>query len=150
MTLQILALVALGLMCGSELNVAAVAHPLLNRQPLQVHVPMRSSLAKLLGRAMPFWMGGSTLLSLLLLLPFEHLSKTDWRFAAAASALEVFAVVLSVVAAVPINNRIATWTVTSLPENWRAMERRWDVYHSVRTGALIAGFVFLALSLYTY
>jgi hypothetical protein len=31
MTLQLVALVVLGLMCGSELNVAAFAHPTLNR-----------------------------------------------------------------------------------------------------------------------
>jgi hypothetical protein len=28
---------------------------------------------------MPFWMPGSTLLNLLLLLPFAHLSPADWR-----------------------------------------------------------------------
>ena len=65
MALQLLSILVLGLMCGSELNVAAFAHPMLNRQPLEVHVRMRSSLAALLGRVMPFWMAGSTLLNLL-------------------------------------------------------------------------------------
>jgi hypothetical protein len=54
MTLKILAVVSLGLMCGSELNVAAFAHPTLNRQSLEVHIPMRASFAKLFGRVMPF------------------------------------------------------------------------------------------------
>jgi uncharacterized membrane protein len=147
MELQILALLVLGLMCGSELNVAAIAHPNLNRQPLEVHIPMRASLAALLGRVMPFWMGGSTLLNLILLMPFQRLSEAAWRFAAAAFALQSFAVVFSLVAPVPINNRIANWTVSSLPENWKAMERRWDIYHGVRTAALIIAFVLLALSL---
>jgi hypothetical protein len=31
MMLQLVAVLVLGLMCGSELNVAAFAHPLLNR-----------------------------------------------------------------------------------------------------------------------
>jgi uncharacterized membrane protein len=147
MTLQIFALLVLGLMCGSELNVAVVAHPTLNRQPLDVHIPMRSAFAVLLGRVMPFWMGGSTLLSLLLLLPFEHLNEHAWRFTAAACAIQVFAVVFSLVGPVPINNRIAKWTVPSLPENWKAMEQRWDAYHAIRTGGLIIAFAFLALSL---
>jgi hypothetical protein len=108
---------------------------------------MRSSLAALLGRVMPFWMGGSTLLNLLLLMPFERLSEVAWRFAAVAFALQSFAVLFSLVAPVPINNRIANWTVNSLPENWKAMERRWDIYHGVRTDALIIAFVLLALSL---
>src|SRR5271169_6536564 len=109
MALQLLSILVLGLMCGSELNVAAFAHPMLNRQPLEVHVPMRSSFAILFGRVMPFWMVGSTLLNLLLLLPFERLNELAWRLAAIALAIQIFAVVLSLVGPVPINNRIAKW-----------------------------------------
>jgi len=146
-TIHILALLVLGLMCGSELNVGAIGHPILKRQPDQVHIPVRASFAALLGRVMPFWMTGSTLLSLLLLLPFEHLSKVPWRFVAAAFTIQVFAVVFSLVGPVPINNRIRKWTLASLPDNWKAMEKRWDVYHNVRTGGLIIAFGLLALSL---
>jgi uncharacterized membrane protein len=146
MTFQLLAVIALGLMCGSELNVAAFAHPTLNRQPLEVHVRMRASLAALFGRVMPFWMAGSTLLSLLLLLPFEHLNESAWRFAAIAFTIQVFAVVISLVGPVPINNRIAKWTPESLPEDWQAQEHRWDQYHWLRTAGLIVGFAVLVLS----
>ena len=72
MTLHVIALVVLGLMCGSELNVAAFAHPTLNRLPLESHILLRSAWARLFGRVMPFWMAGSTLLNLLLLLPFAQ------------------------------------------------------------------------------
>jgi hypothetical protein len=54
MTLQIFAVLVLGLMAGSELNVAAFAHPALNRQPLEVHIRMRSWFARIFGRVMPF------------------------------------------------------------------------------------------------
>ncbi len=84
MMLQLIAVLVLGLMCGSEFNVAAFAHPMLNWQPLEVHVRVRASLAVLFGRVMPFWMAGSTLLNLLSLLPFEHLNESAWRFAAVA------------------------------------------------------------------
>ncbi|HEX3497160.1 MAG TPA: DUF1772 domain-containing protein [Methylocella sp.] len=150
MIVHILALLVLGLMCGSELNVAAFGHPTLNRQPLEVHIPMRSALAVLFGHVMPFWMGGSTLLNLLLLLPFEHLSGPAWRLAAIAFAIQIIAVLFSLGAPVPINNRIARWTVMSLPENWKAMEHRWDVYHWVRTCALIVAFALLAVSLHAH
>jgi uncharacterized membrane protein len=146
MTLQLLAVVVLGLMCGSELNVAAFAHPMLNRQPLEVHVPMRASMAALFGRVMPFWMAGSTLLNLLLLLPFENLNESAWRFAAIAFTIQVFAVVISLVGPVPINNRIAKWTRESLPEDWQAQEHRWDQYHWLRTAGLIVRFAVLVLS----
>jgi uncharacterized membrane protein len=146
MALQLLCILVLGLMCGSELNVAAFAHPMLNRQSLEVHVPMRSSLAIVFGRVMPFWMGGSALLNLLLLLPFVHLSESAWRFAAIAFTIQVFAVVFSLIGPVPINNRIAKWTPESLPEDWQNQERRWDLYHWLRTCGLIVAFAILVLS----
>jgi len=144
--LHLAAILAFGLMCGSELNVAAFAHPLLNRQPLEVHIPIRSSLARLLGQVMPFWMIGSTLLNLMLLLPFVALNKPAWRFAAIALAIQVAAVVFSLVGPVPINNKIKKWTVESLPDTWAADERRWDLLHWFRTVGLIVGFAMLVLS----
>jgi uncharacterized membrane protein len=147
MTLQVLAVVVLGLMCGSELNVAAFAHPALNQQPLDVHARMRSSLASSLGRVMPFWMAGSTLLNVLLLLPFTHLDKPAWQLAAVALAIQIIAVVFSLVGPVPINNRIAKWTPDSLPANWQAQERRWDLYHWVRTFGLVVAFAALVVSI---
>jgi len=136
----------LGLMCGSELNVAAFAHPTLNRQPIEVHIMLRQSLAKLLGRVMPFWMGGSTLLNLLLLLPIEHLSEHAWRLCAAAFAIQAVAVLFSLAGPVPINNRIAKWTPQSVPDNWRAEEDRWDLFHWIRTCGLGAAFALLILA----
>ncbi len=144
--LQVFAVLVLGLMCGSEFNVAAFGHPTLNRQPLEVHIPVRASLAVLLGRVMPFWMAGSTLLNLLVLLPFEHLSTAAWRLAAISFAIQVAAVLFSIMAPVPINNRIARWTPEILPQDWKAQERRWDSYHWFRTCGLMVAYVLLILS----
>jgi hypothetical protein len=146
-TLHMAALLVLGLMCGSESNVALFAHPVLKRLPLETHVLVRSALASLLGRVMPFWMAGSTLLNLSLLLPSANLNKSAWRFAAVAAAIQVLAVVFSLIALVPINNRIAKWTPASLPADWSTQEHRWDVYHFVRTCALVVAFLLLALSI---
>ena len=147
MALHVLAVLVLGLMCGSELNVAAFAHPTLKRQPLEAHILVRSSLAALFGRVMPFWMPASTLLNLLLLLPFEHLNQSAWRLAAIALMIQVFAVLFSLVGPVPINNRIARWTPESLPGDWRQQEDSWDLYHWLRTCGLIAAFAILVLSI---
>lgn len=145
MTLQLLAVLVLGLMCGSELNVAGFGHPILKRQPLETHTLMRSSMAVLFGRVMPFWMVGSALMNLLLLLPFAHLNKAAWHLAAIALAIQVFAVVFSLIGPVPINNRIAKWTPKSLPADWKAQEDRWDLYHWVRTCGLVVAFALLIL-----
>ncbi len=134
-------------MCGSELNVAAFAHPTFNHQPLDTHIRMRSAFAVLFGRVMPFWMAGSTLLNLLLLLPFARLTGVAWRLTAISAAIQVLAVVFSLIGPVPINNRIKTWTPNSLPADWQAQERRWDLYHWSRTLGLIVAFGLLLDSL---
>jgi uncharacterized membrane protein len=146
MILQLLAIIVLGLMCGSELNVAAFGHPTLNRQTTDVHIPVRASFATLLGRVMPFWMITSTLLNLLLLFPFAHLGVLAGHLAQSAFALQVFAVLFSLGGPVPINNRVKLWTPANLPADWRAQERRWDLYHWVRTAGLIVAFALLVLS----
>jgi uncharacterized membrane protein len=145
-TLHLFAVLVPSLMCGSELNVAAFAHPTFNRQPLHAHVQMRSSFATLFGHVMPFWMTGSTLLNLLLLLPFEHLTPLAWKLAATALGIQIFAVVFSLVGPVPINNRIARWTPDSLPSDWKTQEHRWDVYHWSRTSGLVVALALLVLS----
>jgi uncharacterized membrane protein len=147
MIIQIFAILVLGLMCGSELNVAVFAHPALNGQPLQVHIPMRAALAASLGRVMPFWMAGSALLNLLLLLPFEGLSGLAWRLAAISFAIHIGAVAFSLVGPVPINNRIITWTSENLPGDWKEQERRWDGYHLFRTIGLIVAFALLVVAI---
>jgi uncharacterized membrane protein len=147
MSLQIVAVLVLGLMVGSELNVAAFAHPAFNRQPLEVHIRVRSCFARIFGRVMPFWMSGSTLLNLLLLFPFEHLNHSARQLTAIALAIQVAAVIFSLTGPVPINNRIAKWTVDSLPNNWTEQEHRWDLYHWLRTTGLAVAFGILVLSL---
>lgn len=146
MFIRVAAAVVLGLMCGSELNVAAFAHPTLNNLPLEIHIRIRAALAKLFGRVMTFWFAGSTILNVLLLFPFAGLNGLSWRLAAIAAGIQIVAVVFSVIAPVPINNRIIRWTPESLPSDWRAQEHRWDVYHWGRTCGLIVAFVLLLFS----
>jgi uncharacterized membrane protein len=149
MILPLIATLVLGLMCGSEINVAAFGHPTLNRQPLAAHILVRSSLAVVFGRVMPLWMAASTVLNVLLLFPFAQLSDTAWRYAAIALAIQALAVMFSLIAPVPINNRIARWTPESLPNDWRTQEHRWDLYHWFRTAGLVAAFALLALCMGT-
>jgi uncharacterized membrane protein len=114
-----------------------------------VHIPVRSAFARLFGRIMPFWMAGSALLNLLLLLPFEHSNRSVWRLNATAFFIQIAAVVFSLVAPVPINTRIAKWVSSSLPSDWQEEESRWDIYHWLRTAALIVAFLLLAIGLAT-
>jgi hypothetical protein len=95
---------------------------------------------------MPFWMTSSTLLNLLLLFPFAHLGAHAGHLAQAAFAIQLFAILFSLGGPVPINNRVKHWTPANLPADWRAQERRWDLYHWFRTAGLIVAFALLVLS----
>jgi Domain of unknown function (DUF1772) len=145
--IQLVAILVLGLMCGSELNVGLLTHPALNEQPAEIHIPVRAALARLLGRVMPVWMPISAVLNLVVLLPFEHLSHPAWHLAVVAFCLQLVACVFSLIFPVPINNRIMRWTSETLPSDWKRQEHRWDVYHLSRTFVLIAAFAILTLSL---
>ena len=147
MILWLLAVLVLGLMCGSELNVAMLAHPTLHRQPLEAHILVRSSFAALLGKVMPFWMSASTLLNLMLLLPAARLNSEAWKPSVIALAIQILAVAFSLIAPVPINNQIARWTPQSPPSNWQVLEHQWDVYHWIRTCGLVIAFAILAFSI---
>jgi uncharacterized membrane protein len=147
MVIQLVAVLVLGLMCGSELNVGALTHPALNKQPNEIHIPVRAALARSLGRLMPAWMPLSAVLNLVVILPFEHLSEPAWHLAVAAFCLQLLASVFSLIFPVPINNRIMRWTPETLPADWKQQEHRWDVYHLSRTLVLIAAFAILTLSL---
>jgi len=107
MALQLLTAIVLGLMCGSEMNIAVFGHPTLNKQPFEVRIAVRASFAKLFGRVMPFWMAASTLLNLLLLLPFGDTNRFFWHTDAIALTIQSAAVGFSLIGPVPINHRIA-------------------------------------------
>jgi uncharacterized membrane protein len=95
----------------------------------------------------PFWMSGSTIINLSLLLPFEGLTGNTWDLVAVACGIQIGAVIFSLLAPVPINNRIEVWTPSSVPGDWKLQERRWGAYHWFRTCGLIVAFALLCLSL---
>jgi len=63
-----------------------------------------------------------------------------------ASALFVVGIAMSVGLLVPINNRVASWTVQDAPDDSRDQLRRWDRIHTVRTGVILLAFVLLAVA----
>ena len=66
----------------------------------------------------------------------------------AGVALYVVALIVTVTIEVPIANRIKSWTVSTLPDNWQRQRDKWASVHIVRVvtgivglGALVAGAV---------
>jgi uncharacterized membrane protein len=60
--------------------------------------------------------------------------------------LMVAALAVTLVVEVPIDNRIETWTAASLPGDWRSIQSRWELFHTIRTFLSIAAVVAVTIS----
>ena len=104
--LNIITIISAGLMVGNELSVSAFVNPALRRLESGPQAQALSVLARSLGRAMPVWYG--LCLALLVLESFLHRHETMLVPLLTAAALWAGAIVFSISALVPINNRIAS------------------------------------------
>ena len=140
--LNVAAIIVAGLMVGNELAVAVFVHPTLDRLPDEVHRPAAIALAGVLGRFMPFWYILVILLTLAdTLIQWHHSGR--WPVWLAGSAiLWVLAVVYTLIALVPVNNRIASWTEENAPADWKTYRSRWDGHHRWRVALLTIAFAF--------
>ena len=144
--LNVVAIIVAGLMVGSELAIAAFVHPTLDRLADNVHLPTATALARLLGRVMPFWY----ILVFLLTLAEVYI---QWRqsgrlpiWMVTSALLWAFAIVYTITALVPINNRIASWAKVTPPADWKTFQSRWDLLHRWRVVLLTIALVFLIVS----
>jgi len=135
--LPIVAVVVVGLMVGVELSVAFVMNPIFDGLPEDAGVLARSHGARMLGRAMPVWYIGSTLLVAGTALVTPDAATAAWT----AVALLLVSVGLSVALLVPINNRSKNWTPETAPADYHQQKNRWDRLHLVRLALIVAAFV---------
>jgi len=140
--LSVSAVVVVGLMVGVEVAVAFVMNPIFDRLPRDVGIAARSDGARVLGRVMPFWYVGSTLLVAGTALTSPAAAAPAW----VAVALLLVSVAMSVVLLVPLINRSATWTPETVPADWREQRSRWDRLHLVRLVLIVAAFGLVAVT----
>jgi uncharacterized membrane protein len=65
---------------------------------------------------------------------------------AAGFGLMVAVLVITLAVEVPIDNQIETWTVATLPADWRSIQTRWELWHTIRTFTSIAAVVAATIS----
>jgi uncharacterized membrane protein len=85
----------------------------------------------------------SALVTLVLLWPDR---AAAWWWLAAGFALMVAALVITLAMEVPIDNQIQTWTAATLPGDWRSIQSRWELWHTIRTFTSIAAVVAATIS----
>ena len=141
--LDLITIVATGLMTGNELAIAAFVNPALRRLESGPHAQARSVLARSLGRAMPFWYG--LCLALLVLGSFLHRHQANRSALVTAAAIWVVTILMSIGILVPINNRIASRNAPA--PGWERDRSKWDVLHCVRVLLLIIAVLVLTNAL---
>jgi hypothetical protein len=102
---------------------------------------LNTNMARIMTALLP-----ASLLSMVPLLALSYGVRPD-MFAAtlAAFGLFVLALLVTLLVEVPIVRQIGTWTVPTLPGDWRNLRDRWGAFHVVRVVASLAGFVFLVV-----
>ncbi|MFE5340068.1 anthrone oxygenase family protein [Isoptericola sp. NPDC056578] len=135
--LPIVAVVVTGLLVGVEASVVFVMNPIFDGLPDDAAVLARAHGGRMLGRLMPFWYIGATLLIVRTVVVVPQAAALAWT----SVALMLVSVVMSVALLVPINNRSKTWTPDTLPADWREQTDRWNRLHLVRVAVIVAAFV---------
>ena len=79
-----------------------------------------------------------------LLLSYRGQRKTFYMNAI-AFALFIISLLVTVVIEVPIVEKIVTWTVSTIPNNWEQLRDRWIRFHVIRVIAGLASLVFLVI-----
>lgn len=98
-----------------------------------------------LAPVMPFLMSAAILsIVAVLVLSFHEFRRTFYT-TLAGFVLFVVALLVTLIVEVPIDNRIKMWTAATLPDNWRQLRDRWEVFHALRTAATIGGLFFLLI-----
>jgi uncharacterized membrane protein len=139
--LDIVAIILAGLMVGSELAIAVFVHPTLDKLPDDVQLPAASALARVLGTFMPFWYILVFLLTLAEVLIQWHQSGRLPIWIGASAVLWILAILYTVTALVPINNRLKS----NPPHDWKMYRRRWDLLHRWRVVLLTIAFACLTV-----
>jgi uncharacterized membrane protein len=86
----------------------------------------------------------SALVTLALLWQDRRTAAFWWLLA--GFLLMVAALAITLVVEVPIDNQIKTWTAATLPGDWRSIQSRWQLFHTIRTFLSIAAVVAVTIS----
>jgi hypothetical protein len=133
------AVLATGLLAGAVLLVWAVDVPL--GRSAELYLQYRQATTGLLTALLPP-VGAVGLVAALAVAVLDH--GTARALAAAASALLLAGMVLTLAVLFPINDAVLAWTAP--PPDWAAVRDRWLAAHAVRSVVTVAAFVLLVVA----
>jgi hypothetical protein len=147
--LEVILLTVAGTLVGNEICIALFIHPIFYKLEDGCHLRAVQPIAQLLGRVMPFWYFVTLALALADCYLSRNAAPQVLRYLEFSTALFALSIVFTVVALVPINNKIARFSPDAPPANWLALRKRWDRLHVVRVLVILLALIFLALAVVT-
>lgn len=143
--LDVMAILSIGPLVGTEFAVAAFINPVLWRLEEQPQMQAIALFARKLGTVMPFWYGVSFLLLLAETVVRRH--QAGFTLLVAASAIWAAVIVLTLLFLVPINNRMARLAGSEFAASSRREHRQWDARHRIRVAALVVAMLCALIAL---
>jgi len=138
---DILTILCVGLMIGTELTVSAFINPVVWQLEEKVQARILSLFTGLLGRVMPRWYASCFVLMLIEAYLRRHEPALPFLLTAAAIWLAV--ILFTIATLVPINKRMVVLESGPLPAGWRQEHKRWDVLNRWRILFLVVAMVFM-------
>jgi hypothetical protein len=138
--LDIITILCIGLMVGTELTVSLFINPIIWQLDDQAQAKAFSLFGRYLGKAMPIWY----ILSLVLLIAEAYLRRHQPALTPLLTAIIIWVAVIlyTVTTLVPINNRIV-----ALSTQWRTEHKKWDTLHRWRILLLTIAMIFVTHAL---
>jgi uncharacterized membrane protein len=145
--LDLITIVSIGLLIGTELAVSAFVNPVLRMLDDRAQADAIRLFARRLGFAMPFWYSGSLLLLVIEMVKRFH-QPEEWLLGA-ATGIWIAVIVLTLLFLVPINNRMMRMNPGEFRNGAAQREhQRWDLLHRFRVAALTVAMILLLAGIY--
>ncbi|MFJ9364875.1 anthrone oxygenase family protein [Nocardia sp. NPDC101769] len=134
------ALVSTGILAGAFTYARVAVSPTFRAVPMDVHLTFRVALMAMNAPFMQALMGLGAVTSLV----FAYTGRGRARIVAAiAGGAALTSLLVTRFGNVPINERIKTWHIGSLPANYEDQLNRWETFHDIRTAAAVLAFILL-------
>jgi hypothetical protein len=137
--LDIVTIVCIGLLIGTEFSVAVFINPILNMLDERTQANAISLFARRLGTSMPFWY--ATSLALLISSAIVHRHEMGYSMLIAANVIWAAVIIHTLLVLVPINNRMIELKSALISPEARRDHVKWDSLHRLRVLALSAAMV---------
>jgi uncharacterized membrane protein len=142
---DIVTIVSIGLLIGTELAVSVFINPVLARLDERTRARAVQMFAIRLGKAMPVWYVANFVLLLTLIWLQRH--QPSQSLLIISSVIWVVVILLTILFLVPINNRMMRLDPSSFTETQQREHRRWTTRHHLRVLALCVAMVCLLIAL---